>query len=91
MSHAESPTVQIEAIHPDTITERPQPYIPSVPPVPETVPCCRCGRPMSAIRQKDAGWLKSIARAPGREDGEEILGYACFEDDCLNGAYDKPE
>jgi len=43
---------------------------------------------MEAIRQKDAGWLKPIAEAPGREDGEEILGYACMNEDCLEGKFD---
>ena len=93
-THTESPTVQLEAVclqfeEPQTITERPKPYVPRRPPVADVVPCHRCGHPMEAIRQKHAGWLRLIAEAPGREDGEEILGYACMDLECLDGKYDR--
>jgi len=84
----ELPTIKITAVQTDPITLRPAPYVPRVPPQAEVIPCPRCNRPMEAIRQKDAGWLKTIAEAPGHEDGEDILGYACFREDCLDGGYD---
>jgi hypothetical protein len=87
--HTESPTIKIEVIHREKITERPRPYVPQEPPLAEVVPCHRCGRPMDAIRQKDAGYLIPIAQKPGHEDGEVILGYACMNRDCLDGAFDE--
>ena len=86
--HTESPTFQFDFSLREPITERPKPYIPREPPIAEKIPCYRCGHLMEAIRQKDAGWLKPIAEAPGREDGEEILGYACMNEDCLEGKFD---
>ena len=85
----ETPTIVLPAIRVEPITERPKPYVPRVPPNAEIIPCPRCGHPMEVIRQKDAGWLLPIAEAPGREDGEDILGYSCMRQACLDGAYDK--
>jgi len=86
--HTERPTIQLNKVYRDPITERPKPYVPRTPPEAEKIPCFRCGQPMAVIRQKDAGWLKPISEAPGREDGEDILGYACMNEDCLDGKFD---
>jgi hypothetical protein len=93
-AHTESPTIQLAAVNTyalqtERITERPKPYIPRQPPIAENIPCFRCGNPLTPIRQKDAGYLRPIAEAPGHEDGEDILGYACMDLDCLDGKYDE--
>ena len=47
--------------------------------------CPRCGRLMTAILSRDAGWLPMTDS--GHADGNEVLGYCCMRDDCLEGAY----
>lgn len=93
-THTESPTIQLEAVcpqleEPQTITERPKPYVPREPPKAEIVHCHRCGQPMQALRVKDAGWLHPINHGTACEDGEDILGYACMDLACLDGKYDR--
>lgn len=48
--------------------------------------CPRCGRLMTAILSGDAGWLPMTDN--GHADGNEVLGYHCLRDDCLDGCYD---
>lgn len=89
-ARSEAKTVQLEVVRGhEPITERPKPFIPRTPPEPEELYCEKCGARLEAIRVKHAGWLRLTAEAPGREDGEDILGYSCMNSDCLDGQFDK--
>lgn len=51
--------------------------------------CCpRCARMMTAVLAKDAGWVPMADTPSGYADGDEVLGYSCQRDDCLDGAFD---
>jgi hypothetical protein len=53
----------------------------------EDICCPNCGRMMTAVLAKDAGWLEFTDS--GRADGNEVLAYSCMRDDCLEGQYQK--